>query len=73
MHLSIPLCYKMTKLTSDVIKTTKVECYYVNPSNIQRFTTNGIEAVSATIQLPHILIAVVYRSPSDPKQHWSLC
>jgi hypothetical protein len=42
----------------------------MNPSNVQRFATNGIEAVSATIQLPNadsIQIAVVYRSPSVPR------
>ena len=39
----------------------------MNPSNIQRFICNGIEAVSATIQVPnasYMQIAVVYRSPS---------
>ena len=38
----------------------------MNPSNVQRFATSGIEAVSATIQLPNthsMQIAVVYRSP----------
>ena len=40
----------------------------MNPSNVQRFTSNGIEAVSATIQLPNASnIAVVYRSPSVPR------
>ena len=42
----------------------------MNPSNVQRFTSNGIEAVSATIQLPNasnMQIAVVYRSPSVPR------
>ena len=42
----------------------------MNPSNVERFATNGIEAVSATIQLPNassIQIAVVYRSPSVPR------
>ena len=37
------------------------------PSNTHRFATNGIEAVSATLELPNInnlQIAVVYRSPS---------
>lgn len=39
----------------------------MNPSNIQRFTANSIEAVSATIHVPNvgcIQIGVVYRSPS---------
>ena len=39
----------------------------MNPSNVQRFATSAIEAVSATIQLPNVgtmQIAVVYRSPS---------
>ena len=39
----------------------------MNPSNTQRFATNGIEAVSATLHLCNIgdmQIAVVYRSPS---------
>ena len=39
-------------------------------SNIQRFTANSIEAVSATIRVPNagsIQIAVVYRSPSVPQ------
>ena len=39
----------------------------MNPSNVQRFATSGIEAVSATIQLPNVgstQIAVMYRSPS---------
>ena len=43
---------------------------HMNPSNVQRFTSNGIEAVSATIQLPNasnMQIAVVYRSPSVPR------
>lgn len=42
----------------------------MNPCNTQRFSTNGIEAVSATIHLPNvgnIQIAVVYRSPSVPQ------
>ena len=37
---------------------------HFNPSNIQRFATNGIEAVSATIHIPNagnVQIAVVYR------------
>ena len=41
-----------------------------NPSNIQRFTANSIEAVLATIHVPNvgsIQIAVVYRSPSVPQ------
>ena len=41
-----------------------------NPSNTQRFATNGIEAVSTTMELPNascIQIAVVYRSPNVPK------
>ena len=40
---------------------------HMNPFNIQRFATNGIEAVSAMIQLPNVRnmqIAAVYRSPS---------
>ena len=40
----------------------------MNPSNVQRFATSAIEAVSATIQLPNIgtmQIAVVYRSQSN--------
>ena len=39
----------------------------MNPPKIQRFATNGIEAVSASIQLPNasnMQIAAVYRSPS---------
>ena len=43
---------------------------YFNPSNMQRFTTNGIEAVSATVQIPNVgsmQIAVVYRSPNVPQ------
>ena len=42
----------------------------MNPSNIQRFATNDIEAVSATIHVPNagnMQIAVVYRSPSVPQ------
>ena len=42
----------------------------MNPSNTQRFATNGIEAVSTTMELPNascIQIAVVYRSPNVPK------
>ena len=41
-----------------------------NLSNVQRFVTSAIEAVSATIQLPNVgnmQIAVVYRSPSVPR------
>jgi len=37
------------------------------PSNSQRFATNGIEAVSVTLELPsgsHIQVALLYRSPS---------
>jgi hypothetical protein len=40
---------------------------HMSPTNVQRFATTGIEAVSATIQLPNsdnFQIAVVYRSPS---------
>ena len=40
---------------------------HMNPSNIQRFANNGIEAVSASVQLPNasnMQIAAVYRSPS---------
>ena len=43
---------------------------HMNPSNVQRFVTTGIEAVSATIQLPDkesMEIAVVYISPSVPQ------
>ena len=39
----------------------------MSPTNVHRFATTGIEAVSATIQLPNshsLQIAVVYRSPS---------
>ena len=42
----------------------------MNPSNIQRFTANSIEAVSATIHVPNVgsvQIGVVYRSPSVPQ------
>ena len=42
----------------------------MNPSNIQRFTANSIEAVSATIHVPNvssIQMGVVYRSPSVPQ------
>ena len=42
----------------------------MSASTIQRFETNGIEAVSATVQLPNassIQIAVVYRSPCVPR------
>ena len=40
----------------------------VHPSNIHRFASNGIEAVSATMNVPNFVIqvAVVYRSPSVP-------
>ena len=40
---------------------------HMSPTNVNRFATSGIEAVSATIQLPNsdnLQIAVVYRSPS---------
>ena len=40
------------------------------PSNIRRFATTAIEAVSATVVLPnakHIQITVVYRSPCTPE------
>ena len=43
---------------------------YFNPSNMQRFATNGIEAISLTIQIPNacsVQIAVVYRSPNVPQ------
>ena len=43
----------------------------MNPSNVQRFATSGIDAVSATIQLPHASnrqVAVVYRLPSVPQE-----
>ena len=39
----------------------------MNPSNIHRLATDGIEAVSATIELPNaqnMQIAVIYRSPN---------
>ena len=42
----------------------------MNPSNEHRFATNGIEAVSATLQVPNgdsMQIAAVYRSPSVPQ------
>ena len=42
----------------------------LNPTNVHRFATSGIEAISATIQLPNgenWQIAVVYRSPSVPQ------
>ena len=42
----------------------------LNPTNVHRFATSGIEALSATIQLPNgenWQIAVVYRSPSVPQ------
>ena len=40
----------------------------VHPSNIHRFASNGIEAVSATMNVPNFVIqvAAVYRSPSVP-------
>ena len=41
-----------------------------NPSNIQRFANNSIEAVSATVQIPNagnMQIAIVYRSPNVPQ------
>ena len=41
---------------------------HMNPCNAQRYATNGIEAVSVTLQLPNvnhsIQIALVYRSPN---------
>ena len=43
---------------------------HMSPTNVQRFATTGIEAVSATIQLPNsdnFQIEVVYRSPSVPQ------
>ena len=43
----------------------------MDPSNVQRFVNNGIEAVSATLQIlgaSSIQIALVYRSPSVPQQ-----
>ena len=43
---------------------------HMNPSNVHRFATSGIEAVSATVQLLNVSnmqIAVVYRSPSVPR------
>ena len=43
---------------------------HMSPTNVHRFATSGIEAVSATIQLPNsdnLQIAVVYRSPSVPQ------
>ena len=42
----------------------------LNPTNVHRFATSGIETVSATVQLPNgenWQIAVVYRSPSVPQ------
>ena len=42
----------------------------MNPSNEHRFATNGIEAVSATLQVPNrhsMQIPAVYRSPSVPQ------
>ena len=42
----------------------------MTPSNMQRFTANSIEAVSATIRVPNaasIQIGVIYRSPSVPQ------
>ena len=39
----------------------------MHPTNLHRFATNGIEAVSATLELPngsHIQVALLYRSPS---------
>lgn len=39
----------------------------MQPAHIARFTSNGIEAVATTLILPnatHLLVAVVYRSPS---------
>ena len=41
----------------------------LKPTNVCRFATTGIEAVSSTIELPNsdnLQIAVVYRSPSVP-------
>ena len=43
----------------------------MDPSDVQRFTSNGIEAVSATLQILNagsLQIAMVYRSPSVPQQ-----
>ena len=42
----------------------------LNPTNVHRFATSGIEAVSTTVQLPNgenWQIAVIYRSPSVPQ------
>ena len=42
----------------------------LNPTNVHRLATSGIEAVSTTVQLPNgenWQIAVVYRSPSVPQ------
>ena len=42
----------------------------LNPTKMHRFATSGIEAVSATVQLPNgenLQIALVYRSPSVPQ------
>ena len=42
---------------------------HFHPSNVHRFAGNGIEAVSACIQIPYtsiMQIAVVYRSPNVP-------
>ena len=43
---------------------------HMNPSNVHRFATNGIEAISAITQLPNagsMQIALVYRSPNVPQ------
>ena len=42
----------------------------LNPTNVHRFATSGIEAVSVTVQLPNgenMQTALVYRSPSVPQ------
>ena len=42
---------------------------HMRPANVHRFATSGIEAVSATIQLPgadKLQLALIYRSPSVP-------
>ena len=42
----------------------------LNPTNVHRFATSGIEAISVTVKLPNgenLQIALVYRSPSVPQ------
>ena len=43
---------------------------HFQPSNTQRFATNSIEAISATVHILNVgnmQIALVYRSPSVPQ------